>query len=61
MYITQEHTRNNGYGSDKDVTHIDPDELQSFKKEENVSNNVEKYTPRSVLVQEEEKFQRNYL
>ena len=34
MYITLEYKRNNGYGCEDDVTHIDPDELRSLKKKD---------------------------
>ena len=62
IYSTQEYKRNNGYGSDDDVTYINQNELQSLKKnarrKRNVLRNVEKYTSRSVSVQKEEKFLR---
>ena len=32
MYISQEYKRNNGYESDDDVNHIEPDVLSSLKK-----------------------------
>ena len=32
MYITLEYKRNNGYRSDNNVTHINPDEFQFLKK-----------------------------
>ena len=32
MYISQECKRNNGYKSDNNVTHIEPDKLSALKK-----------------------------